>query len=425
MRAAFYECDITPPLGGYMWGYYCKRNADDVAENLYAKALVVEDGGTIAAIVSVDACALPREMHDIVTKRIYEYTGIPAENVCISATHTHKGVPVSDSPEINCFADKSYTDVFYRLTADAVILAYKRLGDDPVEVSFGKGEVTGVAFNRNGMLKDGTLVTQLRGRDNVVCTVGDVDESLNVITFSKGGKKIGAVVNFSCHLDCTGGVRMAYSGDYAAVLSGILKEKYGSDFVSLFLTGACGNVNHINHDKNQPVNKYTEIGRKVADEALRVIDGSDAVFGTVASSKESITIEKRLPCDAEYQRLVDPETGEFIERMWLQNYMYYETCNDETHTNLKIQVIKIGDICICALPGEIYAKTGLNIKRNSPYKNTIVVENSNTYCGYVPTEDVFVEKCRLYETMLCFHSCLVPGAAEAIEEKALDMIKNM
>ena len=22
MRAAFYECDITPPIGGFMWGHY-------------------------------------------------------------------------------------------------------------------------------------------------------------------------------------------------------------------------------------------------------------------------------------------------------------------------------------------------------------------------------------------------------------------
>ena len=51
MRAAFYECDITPPLGGYMWGHYRDLRAYDVYDRLYAKALVVEDCGEYAAIV--------------------------------------------------------------------------------------------------------------------------------------------------------------------------------------------------------------------------------------------------------------------------------------------------------------------------------------------------------------------------------------
>ena len=153
IKAAFYECDITPPLGGYMTGYYCKRLGDDVANRLYAKALVVQDANNIVAMVSIDACMLTCEIHDIVTKRIYEYTGIKPECVSISATHTHKGIPISDSPEINCFADKTYTDVCYRLIADSVILAYKRLGEEEVEISYGTDIVKGVAFNRDSVLK--------------------------------------------------------------------------------------------------------------------------------------------------------------------------------------------------------------------------------------------------------------------------------
>ena len=71
MRAAFYECDVTPPIGGYLWGYYSRRISEDVSERLYAKAVVIEDKGNIAALVSVDSCSLPEEMHDIVTQRIY------------------------------------------------------------------------------------------------------------------------------------------------------------------------------------------------------------------------------------------------------------------------------------------------------------------------------------------------------------------
>jgi len=40
MRAAFYESDITPPLGGFMWGYYSRQIAVNVHDKLFAKAVV-------------------------------------------------------------------------------------------------------------------------------------------------------------------------------------------------------------------------------------------------------------------------------------------------------------------------------------------------------------------------------------------------
>ena len=85
MRAAFYESDVTPPLGGYMWGHYREKRAAEVHERLTAKAVVVEDAGEVAAIVVIDSCAIPEAMRDIVTARIEEYTGIPAERVCLAS----------------------------------------------------------------------------------------------------------------------------------------------------------------------------------------------------------------------------------------------------------------------------------------------------------------------------------------------------
>lgn len=405
-------------------GYYSERLAGDVAERLYAKAVVVEDGGNIAAMVSIDTCSVPEDMHAAVTDRIRQYTGIAPENVCICSTHTHKGAPVQDSPEINCYKDDAYTDVFYRLTADAVILAYKRLGDEEATVSYGKGEVDGVAFCRNVETTDGTLHTHPRWRNDIKRVLGEVDKSLNVVTFSKSGKKIGAIVNFSCHLDCTGR-GLWYSSDYAGVLSMLLKEKYGNDFVCVFVTGTCGDVNHMNHDETIELNTYKEIGKRVADEAVRVIESSVPVSGGVESHKETIFIDKRKPDMSDFLKLSDDRSGRSADSLVVLEYLHYAHTNKKSQAELLMQVIRIGDICICALPGEIYTQTGLNIKKNSPFEKTIVVENTNSYCGYVPTENAFDENGRLYEQALCNHSCLVSDAAKIIENKALEMINKL
>jgi len=65
MKAAFYESDITPPLGCYMTGYGVPRYAKDVHTRLSSKAVVFEDDGEYSVIISVDICEYPNEMHDI------------------------------------------------------------------------------------------------------------------------------------------------------------------------------------------------------------------------------------------------------------------------------------------------------------------------------------------------------------------------
>ena len=143
MKTAFYECDITPPLGCYIPGHYKDIRAVDVADKIFAKATVIENEGSIAALVCVDTVTLPAEMHDIVTKRVFEYTGIEPDRVCICCNHSHSGAPIESTPDIGCFADEAYKDIFFRLAADAIILAYKRLDD--AEVSFANTEVSGFA----------------------------------------------------------------------------------------------------------------------------------------------------------------------------------------------------------------------------------------------------------------------------------------
>ena len=143
MRAGFYEWEVTPPLGGFMWGHYTEIHAKDVLDRLYIKAAVVEDAGEYAAFVAVDSCSLIPGIHKIVTDRIARFCPIPAENVCISSNHSHSGAPISDDPSCGGEADQAYLDVFLRLCADAVVLAYRRL--EEVDVSFTQTQVDNIS----------------------------------------------------------------------------------------------------------------------------------------------------------------------------------------------------------------------------------------------------------------------------------------
>lgn len=418
MRVAFYESDITPPLGGNMWGMYKEVLAHDVDDRLYAKAVVVENEGETVAILSVDTCVIPPDMHDPVTKRVYEYTGIKPSNICICSNHTHTGAPVFDDPTVNCKADAAYKDVFMRLSADAVILAYKRL--DEADAKFGNTEVEGIAFNRTFITENGRYITHGRGRADIKKPLGEVDNCLSVVSFERKGKPIGAIVSFSCHQCCKGDSH-AYSGDYASIIEKELKKLYGEDFVSLFVLGACGDINHVNPDKSREINTYEEIGQILAKNASEVINNSVPVTGGVGALKEKVRVLRR-EADNDYVKTNIINYASKGSYMRIRNLMMYTGSTHDNYSDLYVQAIKIADVCFICLPGEIFVNIGLELKKKSPFEKAVIIENCNSYCGYIPTKEAFSENSDLYEISLAYHSCHVPQACDIISEKALEMV---
>src|SRR5438105_8338294 len=86
---------ITPPLGTPMAGYYSERAAEGVHDDLYAKALVLDQGGTRVALVSLDLISTPMGLVESARKEIERTMRIPGRNVMISATHAHTGPVLS------------------------------------------------------------------------------------------------------------------------------------------------------------------------------------------------------------------------------------------------------------------------------------------------------------------------------------------
>ncbi len=430
MRAAFYETNITPPLGDFIWGYYSEHYGCDVGEDLYARAVVLEDGGEVAAIVCIDSCTIPEDMHDIVTERIFKYTGIEKDRVCISSNHTHKGASISDAPEIDCYADKEYKDVCYRLTADAVILAYKRLKE--VSVSFDTVKVPGHTHNRLSIGLDGKYYTWISDFEKEIEKLGPEDDTYTVMTFKDENQKpIGCISSFPLHQDNTC-VTGHYSGDFTSALSDNLKDKYGRDFVSVMLLGTCGDINCVDHDrtKNKDYTNYHKVvGKDLAEAAIKIIDNADgSVKGGIKVIKELVTFKKRVPdketAQKEYDKLINSDlpTKHFRAR----NYKWYIENNKTDTVDLYMQCIKIGDVCIHILPGEIFLEIGLAIKEGSPFEKCFVVENSNSYLGYVPSKRMFdKEKDMLYETDLCFHCCLTPDAEDILIKKSIELAEKL
>lgn len=432
MKAGFYEANITPPLDCVMPGYYdLNHKGVGIDEELYAKAVVVQDGKDTVAIVAIDACFITADIHDIVTKRISEFTDIKPDNVSISAVHTHKGVPIANQPELGLDADAEFTSVCHRKIADAVILASQRLQD--VTITYDTVQVPGLAHNRTSIMPNGTYRTWISDDSVEASKLAGEDNTFTVMSFKTNeGKLIGSVSNFALHSDSTGHYGF-YSGDYSSVISSTLKEKYGNDFVSVFLLGTCGDINHEDHhraSRHDPMCYHRVIGRKLGENAISLIENATPITKTgVKSSKELVSFKMRIPSYDEALKelaVMDERCYEWCRDFFWKNYFYYMAMNDKTERKLYLQCIRIGEVCIHFLPGEDFVETGLSIKEASPFEKSFVVELSNSQVGYVPTKRAFdKEKTRLYETSLAPGNDLVPEAADQFIAKSVELANKL
>src|SRR6476660_7057362 len=187
MKVGFGVSDITPAVGREPRGSYRPRVMSGVHDRLLASACVVDDGNTRAALVGIDAGCIMRATGDAARAAIAQRTGIPAENVIISASHTHAG-----GPTISTFlakADPEYAKVCTRGIADAVTAAWERRGDASVGSDFGR--VGGIHFNRRFLMRDGREATH-PGKMNpdIVRPAGSVDEKVGVMVVRDASEKI-------------------------------------------------------------------------------------------------------------------------------------------------------------------------------------------------------------------------------------------
>lgn len=89
LRARAATSNITPPIGTLKVGGFVPTPSTHIHDELHARCLVLDDGRRKIAIVICDLLGFHRSVSVEARRLIQETTGIPAENVLISATHTH------------------------------------------------------------------------------------------------------------------------------------------------------------------------------------------------------------------------------------------------------------------------------------------------------------------------------------------------
>ncbi len=159
--------NITPPIGALRAGSFAPYPTTHVHDELHARCLVLNEGDTTLALVVVDLVGFHRSVSVEARRIIAERSGIPPENVMISATHTHSaGTAMGTTRYTNEQELDDYQAFLARRIADGVQRAQNLLR--PAEVTFGKADAGETVRSRRWHLREGKERTDHFGRLNRV-----------------------------------------------------------------------------------------------------------------------------------------------------------------------------------------------------------------------------------------------------------------
>ncbi len=403
------------------------RGFDNIHDKLYCRAIVIENETASAALVSVDQGMVSTESYEKWTQEIEQETGIPALNIFISASHTHSAP----------FGNTGDADF-------AVVEAVKRAQSNlqPARMSYNTG-ICYLNINRDVIDPETRLWSQGPNYD------GPSDKTVAVVKFEDlTGEPIALYYNYAMHAN-TMFMSGSISADFPGETSKYLEEYYNNKLVALFSSGAAGDQNPIS---TVPM---MNVSRKKSEALLasgRARNLNEAIMMAGFGGESDVEIEPELLArQAQMITSMGQILGEEVLRTMslpqraesaisISASQNTVTCPGRTRTdtgnregapgtyvegdpvNIKLSLLKIGDIAICGVNAEVYSIIAQKLKDRSPLTNTIVatITNGAANSGYIPSDDAFqrytfqVLSSRLEPN--CAETAIINGLVELIEE---------
>jgi hypothetical protein len=399
MKVGFGKVCITPPVGFSLVGYFEDRRSEGILDDLYATSFIIDDGKNLFIIISCDLIWIDEKMTKKVKKILQNDLKIFPKNISIHATHTHTG-PLTSKPlgsiyTRNFYVDKSYIDILPLYIAGSVKIAFKNM--KYIKIGVGKSRVEGIAFNRRYLMKDGRVITNpFNQKENIVKSIGPVDDTLYVIGFKENENFAGFIINFALHPDTIGGNLI--SSDWPGSLRRKIEEEFKTN--ALILNGPSGDINHINPEDERTRTK--EIKDIIAEKIFVSFKG--ILKNMKFEEYEKInSFYKNFSLDYYSYKNEDIEKAKKVLKSdipfdSLKYMIAFSLLNieNEKKKNKKLKLFLNGftvgeKLCILNLPGEIFTGIGKKIRETLPFEDIIIAQNSNFHLGYVPTKEAFLQ----------------------------------
>lgn len=396
-------------------------NSLGIHDSIYVRAIVIDNGVTAAALVTVSGNQDERSWKTA-TQRIEKELGIPAVNIVLSSTHSHSVGRVSGVDQ------KIFT---------AVKNAKAKL--QPARIGWG----TGVSYiNVKRDLIDPKTRKWWEGPNYDA----PADKKVYVISFEAlDGTPIAVYYNYAMHAVLMGQYDMT-SDDAPGATSRYIEGSYDNKIVAVWSEGACGDINPIYFQQTFDLRDI-----RIKDYAKRGQDISNAMpGGGVGLDRKDPTVQRLMKEQESVTNAMGVMLGEEVKHVMrnierpedkisisaAQKVLKFPgrrrtnqgrggvegTYVDADSVTVRVGVLLLGDIALGTVNGETYNQIARQFMKESPYSKTMMVTiaNGSSSTGYIPDDASYGQN--VFEVL---SSRVKPGYAErGIIEGILDLMKQ-
>lgn len=355
LRAAVAKVDITPPADTPVVGHV--RPTQGVRDPIRAGVLLLANGDTQAAIVTLDLINASAETVTSLREVIARNTNIPREHILVAASHNHSGPGWSRE---SAWSQDTITKI-----GTAAVEARKEMR--PVTIGYSEDQID-FNINRRKVI-NGRAVVRLNPE-------GPCDHRVKVLRFDDGQslEPMAVLMHAVCH-PCvfTWGDKLTppfpsgypkMSADFPGEAQTFVETVYGPRTRALFLQGCAGDIR-----PNLPGLPY-----RCGDEADIKWTGRSLGCAVVRAADRSVVREERASRKTIYPLKIATSTIKLPGKKEI--------------LSCEMQALRVGDYLLLTIPGEPMVEYGFNIEKAIADRAVpIVVGYANGHLGYICTAE--------------------------------------
>jgi neutral ceramidase len=368
LKAGAGKASITPTADVFPYVAQGERDFVGVHDDVFARALVLDDGAHRVAIVALEVTAVPDPKQ--MTTSVAEIVGTPSTNVIVVATHTHEVPLFSYHGGTPSPTQQREIERVRQGALEASREAVSHL--QPARVSFARGEAW-VNIN-NG---------EQAGLKTAFDPKGPSDKTLDVLRVeSQSGDPIAMLVNYATHAEVmfrsvTKDSGYEVSGDIPGAVSRMLEgQPYGAPVV-LYSSGAEGDQLPLFKSLQQaglfPAKDEGSAGWALLDvQSRRLASAVAQLTSTMHPGDSDVHLNAEsssVICPGQHLKL-DRDTGK-------------ATVEDRPPVSIPIGAIRINDIALGAVGGDVATEIGTAIRTASPIPHTMIITMLAGSVGYI------------------------------------------
>jgi neutral ceramidase len=420
LRVGAAKVDITPKDLTGLVSVWAKA-FEGVHDPIYARVLVVDSGAATAAVVALDLVEYGSSRP--VRERIARELGIPVDHVLVTSSHDHnapRGGPIT--PGTSSERGRPYSTPAYTQQVDDSILDALRQAKaslQPARVGIGTGRAD-INVYRLAYKPDGSW----GGAD----PDGPSEKTVWVVKFeSLSGEPIALLMNYAVHSVVAGPDNALVTGDLAGAVERFVERQYQDKVVALWTMGPAGDQNPKynmsvpgdGRDKNPEKNKAAAyqameaMGQILGVEVLQTANRIHrmAPVARIDAAERVVSCPVKPPSPPPSGAPSGPPAGGMFGPL---KGPVPEPTKPLTAMDLDLQLIRVNQIAVTGVSGEVFTNIYWHLKKDSPFSNTILVTMANDRIGYIP-DDADYDRVR--------NASLVRGCAEtAIVDNLVEMM---